>query len=161
MLGRCLLYVEERNGKLLQYSCLRNPMERGAWWASVHGVTKSQTQLKWLTHTPLRNLKNPVAFTSLRMKCSSGFLQPSPLSRFSLEMQPFWTSPAVLFLLPLHLKTTCLILAFTYCAVKNNGFQIYLHPNPQKLWTSCQEKGAVRAMDGTAGANHLALKWVT
>ena len=28
---------------LLQYSCLRNPMDRGAWWAIVHGVTKSQT----------------------------------------------------------------------------------------------------------------------
>ena len=29
----------------LQYSCLENPMGRGAWWAAVHGVTKSQTQL--------------------------------------------------------------------------------------------------------------------
>ena len=30
----------------LQYSCLENPMDRGAWWAAVYGVTKSQTQLK-------------------------------------------------------------------------------------------------------------------
>ena len=30
----------------LQYSCLENPMDRGAWWAPVHGVTKSQSQLK-------------------------------------------------------------------------------------------------------------------
>ena len=30
----------------LQYSCLENPMDRGAWRATVHGVTKSQTQLK-------------------------------------------------------------------------------------------------------------------
>ena len=29
----------------LQYSCLGNPMERGAWWSTVHGVTKSKTQL--------------------------------------------------------------------------------------------------------------------
>ena len=29
----------------LQYSCLENPMDRGAWWATVHGVAKSQTQL--------------------------------------------------------------------------------------------------------------------
>ena len=36
---------EERNGNLLQYSCLENPMDRGAWWATVHGVTKSRTQL--------------------------------------------------------------------------------------------------------------------
>ena len=30
----------ERNGNPLQYSCLGNPMDRGAWWATVHGVTK-------------------------------------------------------------------------------------------------------------------------
>ena len=30
-------------GNPLQYSCLENPMDRGAWWATVHGVTKSQT----------------------------------------------------------------------------------------------------------------------
>ena len=29
----------------LQFSCLENPMDRGAWWATVHGVTKSQTRL--------------------------------------------------------------------------------------------------------------------
>ena len=29
----------------LQYSCLGNPMDRGAWWATVHGVTESQTPL--------------------------------------------------------------------------------------------------------------------
>ena len=30
----------EGNGNPLQYSCLENPMDRGAWWAAVHGVTK-------------------------------------------------------------------------------------------------------------------------
>ena len=33
----------EGNGNPLQYSCLRNPMDRGAWWATVHGVTESDT----------------------------------------------------------------------------------------------------------------------
>ena len=33
----------EGNGNPLQYSCLENPMDRGAWWATVHRVTKSQT----------------------------------------------------------------------------------------------------------------------
>ena len=33
------------NGNPLQYSCLENPMNQGAWQATVHGVTKSQTQL--------------------------------------------------------------------------------------------------------------------
>ena len=41
------------NGSPLQYSFLENPMDRGAWQATVHRVTKSQTQLKLLacTHT--------------------------------------------------------------------------------------------------------------
>ena len=37
------------HGNLFQYSCLENPMDRGAWWARVHRVTKSQTQLKRLS----------------------------------------------------------------------------------------------------------------
>ena len=37
------------NGNPLQYSCLENPMDRGAWWATVHRVAKSQTQLKRLS----------------------------------------------------------------------------------------------------------------
>ena len=36
------------NGNTLQYSCLGNPMDKGAWWATVHGVAKSQTQLSQL-----------------------------------------------------------------------------------------------------------------
>ena len=35
----------EGNGNPLQYSCLGNPMDKKAWWATVHGVAKSQTQL--------------------------------------------------------------------------------------------------------------------
>ena len=34
----------EGNGNPLQYSCLENPMDAGAWWAAVHGVVKSRTQ---------------------------------------------------------------------------------------------------------------------
>ena len=33
----------EGNGNPLQYSCLENPMDGGAWWATVHGVAKSRT----------------------------------------------------------------------------------------------------------------------
>ena len=39
----------EGNGNLLQYSCLENSMDRGAWWATVHGVAKNWTQLSNLT----------------------------------------------------------------------------------------------------------------
>ena len=35
----------EGNGNPLQYSCLENPMDRGAWWATIHGVAKSWAQL--------------------------------------------------------------------------------------------------------------------
>ena len=40
------------HGNPLRYSCLENPKDRGAWWAIVHRVTKSRTQLKRLSmHT--------------------------------------------------------------------------------------------------------------
>ena len=41
-LGRC---PEKGNGSPLQYSCLENSMDRGAWWVTVHGVTKCWIQL--------------------------------------------------------------------------------------------------------------------
>ena len=43
-------YPGEGNNNPLQYSCLENPMDRGAWWATVHGVTKSQTRLSDYTY---------------------------------------------------------------------------------------------------------------
>ena len=39
------IYFGRSDGTPLQYSCLENPMDRGAWWAVVHGVTKSWTRL--------------------------------------------------------------------------------------------------------------------
>ena len=41
--------LREGNGTPLQYSCLENPMDGGAWWAAVHGVAKSRTQLRDFT----------------------------------------------------------------------------------------------------------------
>ena len=41
----------EGNGNPLQYSRLENPMDKGAWWATVHGVIKSWTQLSDFTHS--------------------------------------------------------------------------------------------------------------
>ena len=41
----------EGNGNPLQYSCLGNPMDGGAWWAAVHGVAKSQARLSDFTFT--------------------------------------------------------------------------------------------------------------
>ena len=41
----------EGNGTPLQYSCLENPMDGGAWWGAVHGVAKSRTRLSNFTFT--------------------------------------------------------------------------------------------------------------
>ena len=43
----------EGNGNPLQYSCLENPMDRGTWQATVHGVAKSQTRLRNFTFTSI------------------------------------------------------------------------------------------------------------
>ena len=42
----CLLLLLEGNGNPLQYSCLENPVDRGALWAAVHGVPQTRTRLK-------------------------------------------------------------------------------------------------------------------
>ena len=59
----------EGNGNLLQYSCLENPMGRGASWDTVHGVKKSQTRLKWLsTQHPMWNR----GFPGKESTCNAG-----------------------------------------------------------------------------------------
>ena len=59
-LGR---YPGVGHGNPLQYSCLENPMDRGACWATVHGVTKSRTRLKRLrTHAHIVDLQYCVNF---------------------------------------------------------------------------------------------------
>ena len=51
----------EGNGNPLQYSCLENPMDGEAWWATVHGVTKSRTQLSDFTfHFHIKALYRPL-----------------------------------------------------------------------------------------------------
>ena len=64
-------YHWEGNGNPLQYSCLGNSMDRGTWWPMAHGVTKSQTQLKWLTTTI-------VLVVLLFLSCSSPQLFTAP-----------------------------------------------------------------------------------
>ena len=49
----------EGNGTPLQCSCLESPMDRGAWWAVVHGVVKSQTRLTDFTFTHWRRKWQP------------------------------------------------------------------------------------------------------
>ena len=46
----------EGNGNPLQYSCLENPRDRGAWWAAVYGVAQSRTLLKRLSSSSSNNM---------------------------------------------------------------------------------------------------------
>ena len=47
--GQCKYSFGEGNGTPLQYTCLENPMDGGAWWAAVHGVARSQPRLSDFT----------------------------------------------------------------------------------------------------------------
>ena len=49
--GDLIARLGEGNDTPLQYCCLENPMDGGAWWAAVHGVAKSQTRLSDFTFT--------------------------------------------------------------------------------------------------------------
>ena len=49
--NKLAILTGEGDGTPLQYSCLENPMDRGAWWAAVHGVATSQTRLSDFTFT--------------------------------------------------------------------------------------------------------------
>ena len=57
------MLIREGNRTPLQYACLENPMDGGAWWAAVHGVAKSRTQLSDFTftfpfHAPFASLRH-------------------------------------------------------------------------------------------------------
>ena len=59
----------EGNGTPLQYSCLENPMDGGAWWAAVHGVAKSRTRLSDFTFTFLFHALEREMATHSSIKC--------------------------------------------------------------------------------------------
>ena len=76
----------EGNDNPLQYSCLENPMDRGAWWAIIHGDTKSQTRLS-SSRTAMHNVE--VTIVTIFQSAVSGVeyiyslvqLFPPPISR--------------------------------------------------------------------------------
>ena len=63
-LGFCMYSIREGNGTPLQYSCLENPMDGGAWWAAVHGIAKSRTRLSDLTFTFHSHALKEIAMSS-------------------------------------------------------------------------------------------------
>jgi len=58
--------IGEDDGTLLQYSCLENPRDRGAWWAAIYGVAQSRTRLKRLSSSSSYSLNS---FYSLLPYC--------------------------------------------------------------------------------------------
>ena len=62
----------EGNGNPLQYSCLENPMDRGAWRATVRGVTRVEHDLA--TKPPLRTKQNPESNLFRKQNSDSGFI---------------------------------------------------------------------------------------
>ena len=75
----------EENGNPLQYSCVENSMDRGAWRAAVHGVAKSQTRLKWFhTHSLRNNSKNLSCSTKHWNDSAASSASPSIAQTFML-----------------------------------------------------------------------------
>ena len=66
-------FCGEGNGNPLQYSCPENPMDRAAWWATVHQVAKSQTGLKRLnTHSTYERMANLTQKGEIQGMCVCG-----------------------------------------------------------------------------------------
>ena len=96
-LGRSL---EEGNGYPSQYSCLENPMDRGAWQATVHGVAKSRTRLSdqartyspisrgWVLPLIIRQLVSPCELNIFPIHCLYSISLLLPLTFTSLHTVP-------------------------------------------------------------------------
>ena len=73
----------EGNGSPLQYSCLENPMDRGACWATVHGVAKSRTQLSDFTslQSRIKNKMHILQITEGSMKTKTCYQEKKEIAR--------------------------------------------------------------------------------
>ena len=85
-----------RNGNPFQYSCLENSMDRGVWWAIVHGATKSQTQLNDWTYTHpqclrwRRKLQTIPIFLPVKFHGQKSLAGCNPWGHKELERQSNW-----------------------------------------------------------------------
>ena len=64
--------IGEGHGNLLQYSCLENPVDRGAWWAAVYRVTQSRTRLKRPSSS--NYTKSQLFFNELELELKSKYV---------------------------------------------------------------------------------------
>ena len=80
----------EGNGNPLQYSCLENPMDRGAWRATDHRVAQSKTQLRDSAHTRTSLLPRPATEAELGTRTLTSFWQHQCGDRVSLLKQKIY-----------------------------------------------------------------------
>ena len=89
----------EGNGNPLQYSCLENPMDRGAWWTTVHRAAKSQTRLKGLSTHPekpfLGEGKSPSLLPYRNLLLLILVISPHRIYHFRTFYNPFTLSPSL------------------------------------------------------------------
>ena len=120
--------IGEGNGNPLQYSCLEDPTDRGAWWATVHGVTKSWTRLSHFTFTfimvqlshPYMTTGKTIALTVWTFVSKVMSLLFNMLSRFATAFLPrskclliLWLqSPSEVILEPKKIKSVSISIFF-------------------------------------------------
>ena len=80
----------EGNGNPLQYSCLENTMDRGAWWAAVHGVTQSCTWLKRFSIHASRHLAESLSAESSLSGSRTAVFSPCPQVAREFLGNPFY-----------------------------------------------------------------------
>ena len=106
----CTLFNQQGNGNPLQYFCLDNPVDRGAWWAAVHRVAQSWTQLKRLSIACIVKQREPVMHALKILKRCFVYLKRSMryhLTFFSgLNQRHYRTTMNVIFTLKLLLTLT-------------------------------------------------------
>ena len=81
------------NGNPLQFSCLENPMDRGAWWATIHRVRKSQTQLSMHTQVNQDDLKSLNYITKTLLSNKLAFLSSGMWTYLSVRGRLPFTPP--------------------------------------------------------------------
>ena len=131
----------EGNGTPLQYSCLENPMNGGAWWAAVHGVAKSQTRLSDFTFTfHFHGLEKEMAtHSSVLAWRIPGMGEPGGLLSMGSQSwtQLKWFSSSSSF------DTSCLFASYIYFQVKKYLSNMTLHlpfVTPSSLFLTHGEK---------------------
>ena len=121
------------HGNPLQYSCLKNLMNRGAWWVSVHRVTQSQTQLCGTSHREIflllffsrqvvSNSLGPHGLQHARPPC------PSPSPRICLSSCPldWWCHPTI--------SSSVTLFSFCLCIKRQKEGSLCLHPVSSGPW---------------------------